>query len=360
MSNEHELYMQRCLQLAALGAGQVAPNPMVGAVLVYEGRIIGEGYHRIYGKAHAEVNCIDSVSEPDRCVIPQSVLYVSLEPCAHHGKTPPCSDLVIQNKIPKVIIGSADPFKQVNGKGIEKLQIAGIEVITGILEDECKDLNRRFFTFHKKHRPYIILKWAQTADSKIAGIGPKRLLISNDITNRVTHKWRGEEAAILVGTDTVAKDNPRLSNRLWRRKNPVRLVIDLNLRLDRSLHVFNKEAPTIIFNLEQNSDELSARIRNQVYYYKVSKDSSAIQQVLNACYQFGLQSILVEGGKKLLQSFIHEGLWDEARIITNHNLFIGEGLSAPSLTDAKHILNERIGNDSIDYFQRQRQVPFFL
>src|SRR5258706_4656586 len=245
--------MYRCLQLAAPGAGYVAPNPMVGAVLVHNGRIIGEGYHQHYGEAHAEVNCINQAALSGLIdTIPESTLVVSLEPCTHFGKTPPCADLIIKHKIPKVVIGCRDPFGEVNGKGIEKLKAAGIEVEQGVLEKECIDLNKRFFVFHTQHRPYIILKWAETADGFIAPSLPaapsinlwrpmegrieedstsRRLLISNEYTDRVVHKWRSEEAAILVGTNTVENDNPELTTRLWPGNSPVRLVVDMNLRL---------------------------------------------------------------------------------------------------------------------------------
>ncbi len=329
MVKQAELYMERCIQLAALGAGNVAPNPMVGAVLVYNDRIIGEGYHKKYGEAHAEVNCIASVKEADKHLIENAVLYVSLEPCAHYGKTPPCSDLIIRNKIPKVVIGCRDPFKQVDGKGIEKLKAAGIEVVTGVLENECKDLNKRFFTFHIKKRPYIILKWAQTANKKIASSDNKRLIISNQITNRLVHKWRFEEASILVGTNTVIADDPLLTNRLWQGKNPVRLIIDKALKIPENLRVFNNEAPTIVFNYIKSTIEPVGMFLNQTYFFKIEKDKSLVLQVIDVCYSLNIQSILVEGGAKLLQSFIDEKLFDEIRIITNKDLVIENGLDAP-------------------------------
>lgn len=245
--------MHRCLQLARLGAGAVAPNPMVGAVLVHEGRIIGEGYHRQYGCPHAEVDCLQSVLEGDKHLIPQSILYVSLEPCAHFGKTPPCADLIIGHKIPHVVVGCRDPFPAVNGKGIEKLQAAGTHVEAGVLEAACRKLNERFFTFHQQHRPYVVLKWAQTADGKMAKDGPERLLISNAMTNRLVHRWRSEEMAILVGTNTAWADNPSLTTRLWPGPNPVRLVVDLHLRLPKNLHLFDASAPTLVFNLLQHT-----------------------------------------------------------------------------------------------------------
>jgi diaminohydroxyphosphoribosylaminopyrimidine deaminase/5-amino-6-(5-phosphoribosylamino)uracil reductase len=340
------LYMRRCLQLAALGAGSTAPNPMVGSVLVHSGRIIGEGYHRQYGQAHAEVNCINSVADEDRHLIPSSTIYVSLEPCAHYGKTPPCADLIIRQKIPKVVVGCRDPFKEVDGTGIEKLQKAGIEVITGVLEDECKALNKRFFTFYTQHRPYILLKWAQTADGKIAYLSPDRLLITNPITNKLAHKWRGQEAGILVGTNTALLDDPALDNRLWAGPSPVRMVVDMDLSLPPRLRLFNHQHKTIVFNTIKHGED------DNILYYQVTDDVSLVHQILNACYQERILSVMVEGGAKLLQSFIDEGLWDEARVITNETLFIGEGMPAPKLTDFRYSHGEHVLNDRVDNFYR--------
>ncbi|MBI3882924.1 MAG: bifunctional diaminohydroxyphosphoribosylaminopyrimidine deaminase/5-amino-6-(5-phosphoribosylamino)uracil reductase RibD [Sphingobacteriales bacterium] len=240
--------MQRCLELAKLGAGSVAPNPMVGAVLVYEDRIIGEGYHQQYGQAHAEVNCINSVKKEDKELISKSTIYVSLEPCAHYGKTPPCVNLIIEKQIPHVVVACRDSYKEVNGKGIEILKATGVNVVLGILEKEAIELNKRFFTFHREQRPYIILKWAQSGNAKIGNADFSRVLISNEQTNKHVHKWRSEEAAILVGTNTALYDNPSLTTRLWQGNNPVRLVIDTDLKLPTSLQLFNGEVKTIVFN----------------------------------------------------------------------------------------------------------------
>jgi diaminohydroxyphosphoribosylaminopyrimidine deaminase/5-amino-6-(5-phosphoribosylamino)uracil reductase len=336
--------MHRCIQLAKLGSGYVAPNPMVGAVLVYEERIIGEGYHKEYGQAHAEVNCINSISEKDRYMISASTLYVSLEPCTHYGKTPPCSTLIIHERIQKVVIGCRDPFKEVAGKGIEQLQNAGIDITVGILENECKELNKRFLTFHTQHRPYIILKWAQTANGKIAELTDKRLLITNEFTNRIVHKWRSEEMGILVGTNTAQLDNPELNNRLWNGRSPVRLIVDMHLRLSHSLKIFNQQQPTIIFNALRHGEN------ENVTYYQVTEDVGIVHQILNACYQANIQSIIVEGGAKLLQSFIDGGLWDEARIITNKMLHVEHGLSAPELSNYDFSYGEDIFSDRISYY----------
>jgi len=336
--------MYRCLQLAALGAGQVAPNPMVGAVLVYNEKIIGEGYHQQYGEAHAEVNCLHSVVQADKPLIEKSTLYVSLEPCAHFGKTPPCTDLIIQNKIPKVIIGCSDTFKAVNGKGITRLQKAGITVIAGVLENECRELNKRFFTFHEKKRPYIILKWAQSSNGKIAAAIGERSYISNTYTNRLVHRWRSEEAAILVGTKTAIQDNPALTTRHWPGKNPVRLVIDMDLTLPLTLHLFDGTVKTIVFNLHQENAE------HTIVYKKIDSKVNAVRQIIQLLYELRLQSVIIEGGAQLLQSFIDENMWDEARLITNRALAIPNGLNGPALQHQKKIQEENIQNDNIAYF----------
>jgi diaminohydroxyphosphoribosylaminopyrimidine deaminase / 5-amino-6-(5-phosphoribosylamino)uracil reductase len=354
--------MQRCLQLAKLGAGHVAPNPMVGAVLVHEGRIIGEGWHQQYGQAHAEVNCIASVKEEDRHLISQSMLYVTLEPCSHYGKTPPCADLIIKHNIPAVVIGSHDINKQVDGMGIKKLIMAGVDVIIGVLQDECIDLNKRFFTFHGEHRPYIILKWAQTAagimGSQSNGHIPdvsERLLISNEYTNRLVHRWRSEEASILVGTNTALYDNPSLTTRLWNGPSPVRLIIDLHLRLPDSLKVFDRKERTIVFNTVKHEEA------DNLLYYQVSEDpdsyrESLVHQVLNALYHLEIQSVLVEGGAQLLQSFIDEGLWDEIRRIENRGNLpltnITNGLKAPTLPNAIKVEEQKLFSDIIEIFKR--------
>ena len=342
---QHQLYMQRCIQLAGLAAGHTAPNPMVGSVLVYENRIIGEGYHRQYGQAHAEVNCINSVKQEDKHLIEKSVIYVSLEPCAHFGKTPPCADLIIKNNIPTVVVGCRDPFEQVDGKGIEKLKNAGIEVIAGILENECKELNKRFFTFHAQKRPYIILKWAQSKNQKIANEDFSRVIISNPYTNRLVHKWRSEEAGILIGTNTALQDNPFLNTRNWAGPDPVRLIVDLSLRLPSTLKIFDKKQKTVIFNTIQYED------LGNLLYYKIDKEVSVVSSVLKACFDLQIQSILVEGGTRLLQSFIDEKLWDEARVIENNELIIDNGLNAPVLSNHYSISSESVLTDVISYYK---------
>ena len=337
--------MQRCIQLALLGAGMVAPNPMVGAVLVYNDRIIGEGYHRQYGAAHAEVNCIASVAATDRALIAAATLYVSLEPCAHFGKTPPCSDLIIATEIKKVVIGCKDPFTAVNGKGIEKLRNAGVDIVVGVLEDACLQVNKAFFTFHTRHRPYIIIKWAQTADAKVAAEDTRqRLIISNDLTNRLVHRWRSEAAAILVGTNTALMDDPVLDNRLWTGKPPLRMVIDRLLRLPDSLKLFNNKYKTIVFN------NIRQETVGETTYVQLNRNPPLISQISDACYTLNIQSILVEGGPTLIQAFFDAGLWDEARVITNETLLANHGLPAPTVNRHYQNKTEQYQSDKVDYY----------
>ncbi len=351
-----EKYMSRCMELALKGAGFVAPNPMVGAVLVQDDRIIGEGWHQRYGEAHAEVGAIGEAT--DRATkggqtagFPRTTLYVSLEPCAHFGKTPPCADLIIRAGIPKVVIGCRDPFDAVNGKGIEKLKAAGIEVVEAVLAAECRELNKRFFTFHEKKRPYVILKWAQTADNYMASVsGAPRLLISNEYTNRRVHQWRSEEAAILVGTNTALLDDPELTNRLWTGATPVRLVIDMELRLPGSLKLVDRKHKTIIFNSVKDEE------CPNLIYYRLEKNKSLISQIMEALYKLGIQSVLVEGGRRLLDSFIQAGIWDEARVIVNTGMNTGQGLAAPVLTDKQLISREVFLSDELSTWINTGQI----
>lgn len=354
--------MQRCLQLAEMGAGHVAPNPMVGAVLVSDDRIIGEGYHRQYGEVHAEVNCIYSVGEADKEQISKSTLYVSLEPCVHFGITPPCTNLIINSRIPEVVIGCRDSFPEVDGKGIEKLKAAGVNVIIGILEKECLELNKRFFTFHNKQRPYVILKWAQSNEGIIAPLdhprgkaltyaGTERLLISNEFTNRLVHKWRSEETSILVGTNTALLDDPSLTTRLWPGKNPVRLVIDKELKLPSHLKLFDGSTETIVFSYLKQED------LGSLHYHQLNEENEIIPQILSVLYEQKILSVMVEGGAGLLQSFIDAGLWDEARIISNElqiatGMAKGSGLNAPVLKTAMLLKKEKTGTDLISYYRR--------
>ena len=339
--------MRRCIELAELGAGNVAPNPMVGAVLVYNNQIIGEGYHAHYGEAHAEVNCINSVLIVDVDLISKSILYVSLEPCAHFGKTPPCVDLILKNNIPHVVIGCSDKFEKVNGAGIQKLIAAGVKVEIKILEDECIDLNKRFFTFHNFKRPYIILKWAQSNDGFIDGEKDIPVKITNDYTNNLTHKWRADEAAILVGTNTAIKDNPTLTARNWRSKNPVRIIIDIALKINTANNVYNNEVPTIIIN-KKKIDQVG-----NTFFYKLDEQENVLEGILKCLYNNSVISCLIEGGTKTLQSFIDAGLWDEARVITNTSLNIERGIAAPVLSDAYFTYSLNVFSDRINFFTKQ-------
>ncbi|MFZ9387753.1 MAG: bifunctional diaminohydroxyphosphoribosylaminopyrimidine deaminase/5-amino-6-(5-phosphoribosylamino)uracil reductase RibD [Chitinophagaceae bacterium] len=348
--SKDEKYMRRCLELAARGSGLVAPNPMVGAVLVFEDRIIGEGWHAGFGGPHAEVNCIrEAMERGGDEFFNRATLFVSLEPCSHFGKTPPCTDLIIRHRIPRVVIGIRDPFAEVNGKGIEKLKQAGVEVVTGILEKECGEQNRRFMLFHTRKRPYVILKWAQTADGFIAASAglrkQSRLHISNEISNRLVHRWRTEEASILVGTNTARLDNPELNNRFWPGKSPVRLVIDKNLSLPHDLRLFDGTLRTIVFNrIRQEENGL-------LQYYQIGVSGSWVRPILEALYKMDIQSVLVEGGAGLLRSFIEEELWDEARVITNTGLETGEGLPAPVLERAERQDEQNWQGDRVQYFK---------
>jgi diaminohydroxyphosphoribosylaminopyrimidine deaminase / 5-amino-6-(5-phosphoribosylamino)uracil reductase len=341
-----ETYMSRCIELAALGAGNVAPNPMVGCVIVYNGKIIGEGFHQKYGQAHAEVNAVNSVT--DRELLKSSVMYVSLEPCAHHGLTPPCADLIVREQIPKVVIGIADPFAEVAGKGIERLQNAGLEVEVGVLEKECRELNRRFFTFHTRKRPYIILKWAQTADGFI---DTDRLIpnygqptwITGDTALRLVHKIRSEENAIMVGTFTAEKDNPHLTVRHWAGDNPTRILIDKNLRLPQNLNLFDGTVPTIIFNSQKQE------ITGMVSWVKIDFQKNIVPQMLEELYARKILSLIVEGGKQLIESFSGSGIWDEMHVYTGSRFFAG-GVRAP-LTAGKFTAEEWLDTDSLKIFR---------
>lgn len=342
----NEKYMHRCLELAALGSGSVAPNPMVGCVIVHERKVIGEGFHRECGGPHAEVNAIGQVSPPG--LLEESTLYVSLEPCAHHGLTPPCSDLIVAKKIPRVIIGTTDPFSEVAGKGIEKLKRAGIEVVEGVLREECRELNKRFFTFHERRRPYVILKWAQTLDGFIDIHRSKTHFgeptwITGSPALRMVHKIRAEEGAVLVGTNTAEKDNPSLTVRHWTGKNPVRAVLDKNLRLSGNLNLFDQSVKTIVFNAKKDSDDGVVRL------VKIDFAKKVIPQVLETLYRERILSVIVEGGQYLLEQFLLSGLWDETHVFIGDTFFY-EGISAP-LPRGKLAASESFGEDKLKVFR---------
>ena len=337
----HEKYIRRCIELAKNGLGTTYPNPLVGSVIVYDGKIIGEGWHKKAGEPHAEVNAIKSVK--DKTLLKKATIYVSLEPCSHFGKTPPCCNLIIENEIPNVVIGTVDPNIKVAGKGIKRLLDAGIKVTVGILEEDCYELNKRFFTFHEKKRPYIILKWAESQDGFIAPIEKsekKPIWITNSFSRQLVHKWRSEEQAILVGTQTVIDDNPKLDVRDWKGHNPVRIVLDQNKRIPNSSQILDNQTKTIVFSKSKTTIEKENTIFENIDF----KENIAIQ-IAQVLYKHQIQSVIIEGGSQTLQTFIDAKLWDESRI------FIGKidfktGIKAPSLAK-KNFEKSTISNDEL-------------
>jgi len=325
--NQDELFMDRCLQIAQKGKGYVAPNPMVGSVIVYNGQIIGEGYHRKCGEAHAEVNAINSVLNEEE--LSKSTIYVSLEPCAHYGKTPPCADLIINKKIPNVVIGMQDPFAKVNGEGIKRLLNAGCNVKVGVLESKCWELNKEFFVFHTKKRPYVILKWAQTFDGFIDRIRePSEVAEPNWITNEVcralVHKWRTEVQSIMVGTNTALIDNPKLNIRSWVGNAPIRIVIDKQLKLPKSYHLLDDTQATVVLN-EKISENFG-----QTQYLKFDFGDGFFEELNQFLFNQGITSLFVEGGSELLNTFINQNIWDKARVFTGNKNFVN-GIAAPNI-----------------------------
>jgi len=336
--------MRRCLELAQKGIGTTRPNPSVGAVLVVDDKIIGEGFTSPYGGSHAEVNAIASVE--DKELLKKATFYVTLEPCSHYGKTPPCSLLIINSKISKVVIGCIDTNSLVAGRGIKMLQDAGCEVVTGVLEDECRAQHKRFFTFHEKKRPYIILKWAETQDGFIAPSQRderKPVWITNEVSRQLVHQWRAEEHGILVGTNTVLQDNPKLNVRHFKGQNPVRIVIDRNLKIFEDSHVYDQSVKTIFITekAHQNSENL--------FFEAVDFSKPLAQQICTVLHQHQIQSVIIEGGTQTLQTFIDENLWDEARIFTGVSYF-KEGVKAPTFN---HVAKEihRIQTDQLKIYQ---------
>jgi diaminohydroxyphosphoribosylaminopyrimidine deaminase/5-amino-6-(5-phosphoribosylamino)uracil reductase len=320
-----ELYMRRCLELARKGLGLTRQNPLVGSVVVYNDLIIGEGYHHEYGGPHAEVNAINSVK--DQSLLNKSSLYVNLEPCSHFGKTPPCSLLIQEKGIPRVVIGCSDSNPEVSGKGIKNLKSIGTEVISGVLEKESRYLNRRFFTFHEQKRPYIILKWAQTPDGFIdkerkAGENPEPSWITNHTSRMLVHKWRAEEISIMAGTNTIILDNPELNVREWPGENPLRIAPDKNGRLFEGLKILDGASPTLIFSGSKTNS------RKNLEYVQLPPGHFEIAGFLKEIYKMKILSVFVEGGARLTQSFINSGLWDEAFVFVGNNKFI-EGVKAP-------------------------------
>lgn len=330
--------MQQALDLAKKGRGKVAPNPMVGCVIVHKGTLIGSGYHAHYGGLHAEPNAVNAVENKE--LIKASTVYVTLEPCAHFGKTPPCADLLASLKPQRVVICNHDPNPLVAGKGIKKLEEAGIRVETGLLEQEGRALNKRFFTFQEKKRPYIILKWAQTADGFIARENYDSKWISNEASRKLVHQWRAEEAGIMVGTNTALHDNPQLNVRHVEGNNPIRIVVDKTLRIPTDFYLFDQSQPTIIYN------GLKTLADNNNQYVQLDFSQDLVPQVLGDLYEKKITSVIIEGGKQLLDSFIALNLWDEARVFMANDVFFTKGIEAP-LIHRTHVSTQRIQNDTL-------------
>ena len=325
----HDIYIKRCIELAKNGLGTTYPNPLVGSVIVYNNEIIGEGWHRKSGEPHAEVNAINSVK--DKSLLSKSTIYVSLEPCSHFGKTPPCCDLIIANKIPNVVIGTIDPFAKVAGTGIKKLIEAGKNVTVGILEDECNELNKRFFTFHNKKRPYIILKWAESEDGFIAPLTKEKkepVWITNEFSRQLVHKWRSEEQAILVGTNTIIEDNPSLTTRDWSGNNPIRIVLDQNNRISKESHIFDNQVKSITITKEN-----------------INFNNNIALEITDFLYNEGIQSVIIEGGRQTLQTFIDVNIWDEARVFRGE-IYFKAGTKAPTISKTNSN-KEKILNDEL-------------
>lgn len=335
-----EIYIKRCIELAQKALGKTYPNPLVGSVIVYNGEIIGEGYHKKDGEPHAEINAINSVK--NRELLKDSTIYVSLEPCSHFGKTPPCANKIIEIGFKKVVIGTLDSHEKVNGKGKKLIEDAGIEVVSGILDEECKELNKRFFTFHQKKRPFIVLKWAQSGDG-FMDKDFKPFQIGNPLTKQFVHQLRSEEHAILVGTNTALHDNPSLTTREVVGRNPVRILIDFDLKVPENFNVFNEEAPTLVLNSIKNS------VEGHIQFIKIEKENF-IENLMKTLYERQIQSVLVEGGRFTLQQFIDAGIWDEAIIIRNKNLELENGTHAPNFP-AKSYKTEIFRNNNVKFYK---------
>lgn len=347
---EHEKYMHRCLQLASKGIGNTYPNPLVGSVIVFENKIIGEGFHQKAGENHAEINAINSVK--DKSLLSKSTLYVNLEPCSHFGKTPPCAVKIVELKIPKVVIGTIDTTDKVAGKGIEIMRNAGIEVIVDVLKNEARKINKRFFTFHEQKRPYIILKWAQTTDGFIDPIRKQGtpiapFWISGELEKTLVHKWRTEEQTILVGKNTAIIDNPELTARNFFGKNPTRILIDRNLSTTKDLIIFNNKSNTIIFNYLKEE-----KIDNLVFV-KIDKKLNEFDQIFFYFYSHNLQSVIIEGGAKILQSFYDNNYWDEARIFIG-NKFFNTGVRAPKIDYSKLVSLNKFKTSTLYFIENHK------
>ena len=341
--------MQRCIEIAQNGLGTTAPNPMVGAVIVHQNKIIGEGYTSPYGGPHAEVNAIKSVT--DTSMLKEATLYVTLEPCSHFGKTPPCADLIVQHQIPKIVIGLLDPHEKVAGKGIKRLKDSGCKVTVGVLEEKCREHHKRFITFHDKKRPYIILKWAETADGFIAPVKEKRTSnpqpywITNTRSRQLVHKWRSEEQAVLVGTKTVIEDNPTLNVRKWKGKNPLRVVLDKDLKIPDDFRIMDAKIPTLILT---GIDEV-LKYKQKVDYEVLDFSNELAEQITTLLFDKNKTSVIVEGGARTLQTFIDSNLWDEARVFTGNTTF-KKGIQAPSFM-GEIISKNKIGTDVLKIYK---------
>jgi diaminohydroxyphosphoribosylaminopyrimidine deaminase/5-amino-6-(5-phosphoribosylamino)uracil reductase len=341
MKTDDATFMRRALDLAHQGTGYARPNPLVGCVVTHQGRIIGEGWHQQHGGPHAEVNALAAVADPE--LLKESRVYVTLEPCAHHGKTPPCADLLIAKGVPEVVICNDDPFPLVAGRGLEKLRAAGVHVETGLLAPEGRWLNRRFFTFHEKKRPYLVLKWAETADGFLAGRYFQPVRISGPQANLLTHRWRAEEQAILVGTRTALHDNPRLSVRDWPGQQPTRLVIDKNLSLPPTHNLLDSSQPTLIYTYRQPYHKANLDLVH------LSEADDLLPQVLADLYERNVQSVLVEGGPTVLNALLNAGLWDEIRVFRSP-MMLGQGIAAPRLGFGGLRSQENVGPDQLFWY----------
>lgn len=339
-----EFYIKRCIELAQKALGETYPNPLVGSVIVHNGKIIGEGYHKKAGENHAEINAINSVENFE--LLKESTIYVSLEPCSHFGKTPPCSLKIKEIGFKKVVIGTLDSHEKVNGKGKQILENAGIEVVSGILDEDCRNLNKRFFTFHEKKRPFIILKWAESGDGFIDK-DFKPTQISNELASQFVHQLRSEEHAILVGTKTALVDNPSLTTRLVEGRNPVRILIDFDLKVPRNYNIYNNEASILIFNSIKNSEE------ENIKFIKLEK-GNFLKNLMEKLYENQIQSVIIEGGNHTLQQFIDENLWDEAIIIKNENLKLKNGTKAPKF-DFNPFKIQNFRDNTVVFFKNEIQ-----
>lgn len=347
----HQKYINRCVQLARNGLGRTYPNPVVGSVVVHNDVIIGEGWHHKAGQPHAEVNAINAVENKE--LLKSATIYVSLEPCSHYGKTPPCSNLIIDSGIKKVVIGTVDPFSEVSGKGIAKLMNAGCEVMVGVQEESCRELNKRFFTFHLKKRPYVILKWAQSADGFLSPENKNNdkrepVWITNKFSKQLVHKWRAEEQGIVVGTTTAVVDDPKLNTRLWKGNDPVRMVLDRQLRIPQESHLLDNSIRTIVFCAEEPQENNS----KNVIFEALDFDKPIAEQICNSLFHHQIQSVIIEGGRQTLQTFIDSDLWDEARVFTG-SINFRKGTKAPEFS-GKRFARTMILSDDLKIYKNDQ------